>query len=41
MMIFLAIGLMGWIKGLKSLLGWQCLPLFGRFGYVQMMLFLM
>jgi hypothetical protein len=39
--IFLSIGLMGWIKGLKCLLGWQSLPLFGRFGYVEMMLFLM
>jgi hypothetical protein len=38
--IFLSIGLMGWIKGLKCLLGWRRLPLFDRFGYVEMMLFL-
>jgi hypothetical protein len=38
--IFSTIGLVRWIKGLKYLLGWQRLPLFGIFGYVEMMLFL-
>jgi hypothetical protein len=27
---------MEWIGGLNYLLGWKSLPLFGRFGYVEM-----
>ena len=34
--IFSAIGLMEWIVGLNYLLGWERLPLFGRYGYVEM-----
>ena len=32
---------MKWNIGLKYLLGWERLPLFGRFGYVEMTKFLM
>lgn len=39
--IFLAIGRTWWIIGLTNLLGWQRLPLYGRFGYEEMTRFLM
>jgi hypothetical protein len=34
--IFLVIGLMEWIVGLRYLFGWKRFPLFGCFGYVKM-----
>jgi hypothetical protein len=33
---FLEIGLMELTISLKSILGWERLPLFGRYGYVEM-----
>jgi hypothetical protein len=38
--MFSVLGLMGWMKGLKYLLRWESLPFFGRYGYVEMSLYL-
>ena len=38
--MYLATGYMGLITGLELFLGWERLPLFGRFGYVEMIRFL-
>jgi hypothetical protein len=39
--MYLATGYMGLITGLELFSGWERLPLFGRFGYVEMIRFLM
>ena len=38
--MYLATGYMGLITGLELFSGWERLPLFGRFGYVEMIRFL-
>ena len=41
LLIYLVTGYMGLITGFEHFSGWERLPLFGRFGYVEMIRFLM